>query len=87
MSDRLYSKSRDEVEGDSEQSKAMELAQMLKTDIKNEIIERPPTRMERKFKRIFGSAGASSQTFLMGFKMGALVGGGFGGVMGTYQAI
>ena len=36
---------------------------------------------------MFGSAGSTSQTFITGFKMGALVGGAFGGVIGTYQAI
>ena len=50
-------------------------------------MKRPPTRLERKFNRIFGSAGQTTQTFVTGFKMGALVGGAFGGVMGTYQAI
>ena len=42
--------------------------------------------MEKKFKRIFGEAGNAGQTFTTGFMMGALIGGCFGGVMGTYQA-
>ena len=65
----------------------MELLQALKTDIRNDTVVRPPTRLERKFKRIFSAGGATTQTFSTGFKMGALVGGAFGGVMGTYQAI
>ena len=43
--------------------------------------------MQRKFKRIFGSAGQTTNLFFAGFKMGGLVGGGFGAAIGTYQAI
>tara|TARA_B110000285_G_C14680506_1_gene404446 strand:- start:311 stop:499 length:189 start_codon:yes stop_codon:yes gene_type:complete len=43
---------------------------------------RPPTRMERKFERIFGAAGNTSYLFAQGFKMGGAVGCLFGGVFG-----
>jgi len=42
------------------------------------------TRMQRKFQRIFGAAGNTSTLFLQGFKMGAMVGCGFGGVLGAW---
>jgi len=89
MSDRIYSagQTRSGVEGVSEEAIKLEKMQQLSTDIKKDIIERPPTRIERKFKRIFGAAGQTSSLFVNGFKMGALVGGAFGGVLGTYQAI
>ena len=89
MSDRLYSEqyTRSAVEEISEEAKKLEAMQQLQTDIRNDVIARPPTRIERKFKRIFGAAGQTSQLFITGFKMGGLVGGVFGGVMGTYQAI
>lgn len=45
---------------------------------------RPPTRMERKYTRMFGAAGNTSFLFAQGFKMGAAVGCGFGGVFGCY---
>ena len=86
MSDRLFSDkhTRSAVEDISEEAKKMELVQQLKTDIKNDTVQRPPTRLERKFKRIFSAGGHTTLLFTTGFKMGALVGGGFGGVMGTY---
>ncbi len=89
MSDRIYSSehTRQGVEEVSEEAKRLEKIQQLATDIKKDTIERQPTRMERKFKRIFGAAGTSTGLFVNGFKMGALVGGCFGGVLGTYQAI
>lgn len=43
--------------------------------------------MQRKFKRIFGAAGNTTHTFVKGFQMGALVGGGVGLMVGTYSAI
>ena len=85
MSDRLFSEkyTKTEVEETSELAKKMEAMQQLKTDLVP-VAARPPTRMERKFNRIFGSAGETSQTFVTGFKLGALVGGTFGGILGTY---
>ena len=44
------------------------------------------TRMEKKWARMTGSTGASFNNFKMGFMMGSMVGGGFGAVMGCYQA-
>ena len=38
-------------------------------------------------KRIFGAAGDLKNAFLQGFKMGAMVGGIFGGLTGLYYAI
>ena len=89
MSDRIYSDkfTRQEVEEVSEEAKRKELSAQLATDIQNDAVKRPPTRLERKFNRIFGSAGQTTQTFVTGFKMGCLVGAGFGGVMGVYQAV
>lgn len=86
MSDRIYSDkfTRQGVEEVSEEAKVLEQKQQLMTDIRNDTVQRPPTRMERKFKRIFGAAGSNTQTFVMGFKMGAMVGGAFGGVLGTW---
>ena len=60
---------------------------MLQTDIKNDQVVAPPTRMQRKFKRIFGSGKQTTGLFVQGFKMGGLVGSGFGAAVGTYQAI
>jgi len=37
-------------------------------------------------KRIFGAAGQAQAQFLQGFKMGAIVGGIFGGLTGVYYA-
>ena len=37
-------------------------------------------------KRIFGAAGQAQTQFLQGFKMGAMVGGIFGGITGLYYA-
>ena len=84
-SERLFSEkyTKLEVEETSELAKKMEQAQQLRTDLLPEA-KRPPTRLERKFNRIFGSAGETSQTFVTGFKLGALVGGTFGGILGTY---
>jgi len=36
---------------------------------------------------MFGAAGNTSKLFVTGFSMGALVGGGFGAAIGTYQAV
>ena len=45
------------------------------------------TRMQRKMQRIFGATKNSSGLFVQGFKMGAVVGCSFGGLIGTYYAI
>ena len=62
MSDRLYSDkfARSGVEDISEEAKKMELVQQLKTDIRNDTVARPPTRLERKFKRIFSAGGQTT---------------------------
>ena len=61
-------------------------AQEFSIDIKPEA-EAPPTRMQRKYRRIFGKTMQTSGKFAQGFMMGATVGGIFGGLFGTYQAI
>jgi hypothetical protein len=48
--------------------------------------KRALTRMERKWDRMTGATGQSFNNFKMGFMMGSMVGGGFGAVMGAYQA-
>jgi hypothetical protein len=62
-------------------------SQAFTLDIKPEVQEKPPTRMQRKMTRIFGSGQATSQIFLTGFMTGAAVGGIFGGLVGCYQAV
>lgn len=76
---------RAQVESVSEEAKKAELGLQLISDARPEE-QRPPTRMERKFKRIFAASGRSTQVFGQGFMMGAMVGGAFGGVIGIYQA-
>ena len=49
--------------------------------------KKPDGLFARKMKRIFGAAGDIKGQFLQGFKMGALVGGIFGGLTGVYYAI
>ena len=60
-----------------------------KERIQKEIEEakREPTLMERKIKRIFGGVGNAGLMFQQGFKLGATVGGIFGGLIGTFYAI
>ena len=60
-----------------------------KERIQKEIEEakREPTLMERKIKRIFGGVGNAGMMFQQGFKLGATVGGIFGGLIGTFYAI
>ena len=57
--------------------------------IQKEIEEakREPTLMERKIARIFGGVGSAGMMFQQGFKLGATVGGIFGGIIGTFYAI
>lgn len=50
-------------------------------------VEVPPTRMQRKFKRIFGSGHASSKLFIGGFTTGCMIGGVFGGLIGLFTAV
>ena len=47
---------------------------------------RPPTKWERKVKRIFGEASVLKRSFLMGFMMGGGVGCLMGGLTGAYFA-
>ena len=77
---------RAQVESVSEEAKKAELGLQLISDARPEE-QRPPTRMERKFKRIFAASGRSTQVFRQGFMMGAMVGGAFGAVTGVYTAI
>ncbi|CAI2383242.1 unnamed protein product [Moneuplotes crassus] len=60
-----------------------------KERIQKEIEEakREPTLMERKIARIFGGVGNAGKMFQQGFKLGATVGGIFGGIIGTFYAI
>ena len=51
------------------------------------ITNKPPTLMQRKMRRFKKALGGSQTIFLQGFKMGALVGGCFGGIMGLYYAV
>ena len=67
-------------------TKELEKTYALLDDPKKNQVQRPPTRMERKYTRMFGAAGNTSFLFAQGFKMGAAVGCGFGGVFGCYQA-
>ena len=76
---------RAQVESVTEEARKAEMGLQLITDVQKEQ-ERPPTRMERKFKRIFAASGRSTQVFTTGFMMGAMVGGAFGSVMGLYTA-
>ena len=48
--------------------------------------ERKPTLIEKKMRRIFGAAGEFQKLFLQGAMMGAVVGGTFGALAGTYYA-
>ena len=48
--------------------------------------ERKPTLLEKKMRRIFGAAGDFQKLFLQGAMMGAVVGGTFGALAGTYYA-
>ena len=48
--------------------------------------ERKPTLVERKMRRIFGAAGEFQKLFIQGAMMGAVVGGTFGAIAGTYYA-
>ncbi|TNV80912.1 hypothetical protein FGO68_gene11471 [Halteria grandinella] len=48
--------------------------------------KKPEGRFSRKMKRLFGTVGQMQTMFLQGFKMGAVVGGIFGGMTGLYYA-
>jgi hypothetical protein len=48
---------------------------------------KPDSLVKRKLNRIFGAATEVKTMFFTGFKMGACVGGIFGGLMGSYYAI
>lgn len=48
--------------------------------------KKPDGRLARKMKRLFGTVGQMQAMFLQGFKMGAIVGGIFGGMTGLYYA-
>jgi len=65
MSDRLYQEkhTRSAVEDVSEEARKLEQVMQLKTDMRNDTVERPPTRLERKFMRIFGSASQTRTPF------------------------
>jgi hypothetical protein len=49
--------------------------------------KKPDGLFARKMKRIFGALGDVRSFFFQGFKMGAIVGGIFGGLTGLYYAI
>jgi len=48
--------------------------------------KKPDGLFTRKMKRIFGAVGDMRALFFQGFKMGAVVGGIFGGLTGVYYA-
>lgn len=48
--------------------------------------KKPDGRFTRKMKRLFGTVGQMKTMFFQGFKMGAVVGGIFGGLTGLYYA-
>ena len=57
-SGRIYDErfARDQVKDEGPANlKDIEAAMALNTDLKKEVVNRPPTRMERKLTRIFGS--------------------------------
>lgn len=58
-----------------------------KEQVKIEQQKKPDGLLARKMKRIFGALGDGKTMFLQGFKMGAIVGGIFGGLTGLYYAI
>lgn len=65
---------------------SVKAAQAFSLDMTQQNQEVQLSRMQRKMKRLFGSGKATSNLFLTGFQMGALVGGAFGGLIGAYQA-
>ena len=67
--------------------KEIEQKMQLQTDLIPEDNTVPPTRMQRKFNRMFGAGKDTSAMMVTGFKMGALVGSGIGAIGGTYTAI
>jgi Reactive mitochondrial oxygen species modulator 1 len=58
-----------------------------KETVIREAQKKPDGLMARKLKRIFGGISDVKTQFLQGFKMGAIVGGIFGGLTGLYYAI
>ena len=64
---RIYTDEQTRATGDevNPNQRLLEQMQALQTDMRKPAEEqRPPTRMERKMKRIFGSAGQTSQLFI-----------------------
>jgi hypothetical protein len=61
--------------------------QAFSVDMNPEKVEIPPTRMQRKMTRLFGSGKATSNLFFTGFQMGAAVGASFGGIFGLWQMV
>ena len=88
-SDRIYSDAETRATSDKvdPNQKMLEAMAALHTDIQKVDETLPPTRMQKKFKRLFGSGAQATQTFMTGFTMGAGIGGAFGGIIGTYSAI
>ena len=89
--DRIYSDKHSQQDENTRNLVAKNLAEVeqkhsLIRDLKDpEPVEL--TRMQRKFRRIFGAGKNTSTLFVSGFQMGAMVGCTFGGVLGTYYAI
>ena len=55
--------------------------------MEREAAKKPDGLLQRKIKRIFGALGDVRTQFIQGFKMGAIVGGIFGGLTGLYYAV
>jgi hypothetical protein len=83
-SDKAVEGEHSKIEKVDERIQAM---QAFQTDMKPENKEIELTRMQRKMKRLFGSGKATSNLFVTGFQMGFMVGGAFGSILGTWQAI
>ena len=88
---RIYNESETQEVRDKIDTGAMTYDQMKAITPKeadpNDIIERIPTRFERKMKRLFGSGVNTTVMFTQGFMMGGLVGCGIGLGVGTISAI
>ena len=88
---RIYNESETTATKDKIDTGAMTYDQMLAITPRevnpNDEVVLPPTRMQRKMRRLFGSGKHTTQMFTQGFMMGSLVGGFIGAFYGTYTAI
>ena len=88
---RIYKEDQTSTAQDKIDAGAMTYQQMLAITPReanpNDEIVKPPTRIQRKMNRLFGSGKETTVMFTQGFMMGGLVGGGIGAAYGTYSAI